>query len=120
MRVMAADPDAVDSVVEATARRVVALLRLAPVGVGLVDAAVVAQHLGVSRGWVYRPADELGAVRLGTGRRARMRFDLARAVEAAASLGEPVARPRHALGALPAARPTPPTDIEPLRARHRW
>jgi hypothetical protein len=95
-------------------------LRRAPVGVGLVDAAVVAEHLDVSRGWVYRHADALGAVRLGTGRRARMRFDLARAVEAAASLGEPVTRPGHALRALPAPRPSPPADIEPLRARHRW
>jgi hypothetical protein len=65
MRMMAAEPDAVDPIVEATARRVVELLRLTPVGVGLVDAAVVADHLGVSRGWVYRHADALGAVRLG-------------------------------------------------------
>jgi hypothetical protein len=117
---MASDSEAVDPIVEATARRVVELLRLAPVGVGLVDAAVVAERLGVSRGWVYRHADALGAVRLGTGPRARMRFDLARAVEAAASLGEPVARPSRALRALPARLPSPSTDIEPLRARHRW
>jgi hypothetical protein len=120
MRMMAPEPDAVDPIVEATARRVVELLRLAPVGVGFVNAAVVAERLGVSRGWVYRHADALGAVRLGTGRRARMRFDLARAVEAAASLGEPVARPSQALRALPGPRPSPPADIQPLRARHRW
>lgn len=43
----------------------------------LVNAAVVAAHLGVSRGWVYENAPKLGARRLGTGPRARLRFSLA-------------------------------------------
>lgn len=43
----------------------------------LVDAAVVASHLGVSRDYVYEHALELGAVRLGAGPRARLRFRLA-------------------------------------------
>jgi hypothetical protein len=42
-----------------------------------VDASVVALRLGVSRGFVYEHADELGARRLGSGPRARLRFDLA-------------------------------------------
>jgi hypothetical protein len=42
----------------------------------LVDAACVAEHLGVSRGFVYAHAVELGARRLGSGPRARLRFDL--------------------------------------------
>ncbi len=42
----------------------------------LVDAAVVASELGVSRRWVYENADELGAVRLGDGVRGRLRFNL--------------------------------------------
>lgn len=41
----------------------------------LVDAATLAQILGVSRATVYAKAEELGAVRLGTGKRARLRFD---------------------------------------------
>jgi hypothetical protein len=41
----------------------------------LVDAAAVAQMLGVTRGWVYEHAGELGAIRLGTGTRPRLRFD---------------------------------------------
>lgn len=41
----------------------------------LVDAATLARILGVSRATVYAKADELGAVRLGTGKRARLRFD---------------------------------------------
>jgi len=43
----------------------------------LVDASVVAAHLGMSRGWVYENAVRLGARRLGYGPRARLRFDLA-------------------------------------------
>jgi hypothetical protein len=43
----------------------------------LVDAASVAEHLGVSRDYVYEHADDLGARRLGSGPRARLRFDLA-------------------------------------------
>jgi hypothetical protein len=41
-----------------------------------VDAATVARLFGVERAWVYAHKDELGALRLGEGRRARLRFDL--------------------------------------------
>jgi hypothetical protein len=44
---------------------------------GLVDAAAVADFLGVERSWVYEHADELGARRLGSGPRARLRFSIA-------------------------------------------
>jgi hypothetical protein len=46
----------------------------------LVDAAAVARLLGVSRATVYAKADELGAIRIGNGKRARLRFDPARIV----------------------------------------
>jgi hypothetical protein len=42
----------------------------------LVDAAAVADYLGVERGWVYAHAAELGARRLGSGPKARLRFSL--------------------------------------------
>ena len=42
----------------------------------LVDAATVAEYLGVDRGWCYEHAAELGARRLGAGPRARLRFSL--------------------------------------------
>ena len=66
--------------VEAVARRVVELIeddvrtprRSAR---GLVDAATAARLLGVSRATVYAKADDLGAIRVGRGRRARLRFD---------------------------------------------
>jgi hypothetical protein len=44
-------------------------------GSQLIDAAAVALMLGVTRGWVYEHATELGAVRLGSGTRPRLRFD---------------------------------------------
>ena len=43
---------------------------------GLVSAAELASALGVSRQTVYGAAAELGGVRVGTGPRARWRFDL--------------------------------------------
>lgn len=44
-------------------------------GAPLLTAAQVARRLNVTRGWVYHHADELGALRLGDGPRARLRFD---------------------------------------------
>jgi hypothetical protein len=41
----------------------------------LVDAATLAQQLGVSRTIIYEHARELGAVRIVTGERGRLRFD---------------------------------------------
>jgi hypothetical protein len=41
----------------------------------LVDAATLAVELGVSRDFVYEHAAELGALRLGSGPKARLRFD---------------------------------------------
>jgi hypothetical protein len=45
----------------------------------------VAAQFGVSRTWVYQHADELGAVRLGTGPRARLQLDAYRVATAIAS-----------------------------------
>ena len=45
---------------------------------GLADAAEVARRLRVHENWVYAHADELGAIRLGDGEKARLRFDLER------------------------------------------
>lgn len=41
----------------------------------LLSAAQVAERWGVDRSWVYRHAEQLGAIRLGTGTRPRLRFD---------------------------------------------
>jgi len=42
----------------------------------LVSPAELADWLNVDRGYVYEHASELGALRLGTGPKARLRFDL--------------------------------------------
>lgn len=47
-----------------------------------VDAATLATHLGVTRGFIYEHAQQLGGVRLGNGPRPRLRFDLRHALEA--------------------------------------
>ena len=67
-----------DETVESIARRVVQLLRteLDDSAVRrLVSASVIAERFDVSRQWVYENANRLGAVRLGTGARPRLRFD---------------------------------------------
>jgi hypothetical protein len=69
--------------VEAIARRTAELLRNdRPATFALVDARELADQLGVSVDYVYGHATQLGAIRLGDGRRARIRFDLAVAREA--------------------------------------
>jgi hypothetical protein len=70
--------------VQAIAPRVVELLRDQPTAPTprLLDAAQVADMLGLSRDAVYVRADELGAVRLGDGKRPRLRFDPAKVAAA--------------------------------------
>ena len=52
----------------------------------LVTAAEVARWCGVERSWVYAHAEELGARKIGTGERPRLRFDLAEVSERIAAL----------------------------------
>lgn len=99
---------AFDALVEATARRVVELLREQDgLALGrLVDAATVARELGISRDTVYANANQLGAIRLGDGPRPRLRFDLARARAglAACSPGQRSAGPQNGNGKRKARR----------------
>src|SRR6478609_2341475 len=64
--------------IEAVASRVVEMLRSQSVDTDreLVDVAEAARRFGVSRDWVYGNADQLGAIRLGDGPKARLRFDV--------------------------------------------
>jgi len=82
--------------IEAIARRVVELLdrRGLAGGSELVDAAELARRLGIERSWVYTHAIELGAVKLGSGRKPRLRFD-----------PQIAARVLHRIGEVPAADP---------------
>lgn len=82
--------------IEAIARRVVELLERQAQAEKpeLVDAAELARRLGIERSWVYTHAIELGAVKLGSGRKPRLRFD-----------PEIAARVLHRSGEGPAADP---------------
>jgi DNA-binding IclR family transcriptional regulator len=91
---------------EVVAARVVELLDRQERGSarGLASAAEVAEQLGVHKSWVYAHADELEAIRLGEGEKARLRFDperVARAVGATPSErgGRRAGRRRHGLPA---------------------
>lgn len=79
----------------------------------LVTAAKLAELLGVRREYIYANADRLGAVRLGTGPRARLRFDPAGAVARHAELREPggAAEPVRTVVRLSA-----PAEFPPIRA----
>lgn len=73
------DPATIDAIAE----RVVELLHdQGAAGDELVDAAEIARRFGVSRDYVYERAQDFGAVRLGDGPKARLRFDPDRVAEA--------------------------------------
>jgi hypothetical protein len=54
----------------------------------LVDAAELARRFGIERSWVYSHAIELGAVKLGSGGKPRLRFDPQIAVRVLRRVGE--------------------------------
>src|SRR3954451_22951266 len=87
----ALDPDDI----QALARRVAELLRASTSATEpLVDAAELARILGVDRDWVYARAGRLGAVRLGDGPKARLRFDIERVRATLAPVGPGKPPPR--------------------------
>lgn len=103
-RLSASDPAFVDAV----ARRVVDLLReegeLPLEGPRLVTVAQVRDEFGVSADWLYANADVLGAIRLGSGPRARLRFDRTTIAERIAKLASDGRRGRPARGGRKRAR----------------
>ena len=69
-------PDDVQAMADAIAHKVAELVATRSTTFGFVDARELAEELGVSIDYVYAHATELGAVRLGSGPKARLRFDL--------------------------------------------
>jgi hypothetical protein len=69
----------------ALAQEVARLLRADTTGTNVLTADQVARRFNVARSWVYTHADELGAIRLGTGSRPRLRFDPAVVAQALAA-----------------------------------
>jgi hypothetical protein len=77
----------VEAIAEATARKLAEFVGERGKTFGLVGPRELAEGLGVSLDYVYVHATELGAMRLGSGPKARIRFDLdstRRALEARA------------------------------------
>jgi hypothetical protein len=77
----------VEAIAEATARKLAEFVGDRGKTFGLVGPRELAEGLGVSLDYVYAHATELGAMRLGSGPKARIRFDLdgaRRALEARA------------------------------------
>jgi hypothetical protein len=87
--------------IDAIAQRVVVLMREQPSPqVRLVDAATLAERLGVERDWVYAHAKELHGVRLG-GPRGRLRFDMSRVLRSLGDEGVPAGTPPRRRSAWP-------------------
>ena len=97
---MSADPsgEADPGFVDAVARRVVELLReegaVSRERPRLLTVAAVSQEFGVSTGWVYANAGRLGAIRLGSGPRARLLFDRATIADRIAKVASNASRER--------------------------
>lgn len=94
--------------IEAIAVRVAELLRQPAVSLMTVDE--VAEMLRVRPEWVYEHADELGAYRLGSGERGRLRFDRQRVL---AAMERPAAR-RQRRPSPPRRRPSRAPDLLPV------
>lgn len=107
--------------VEAIAERVVELLDGRPVASQLVSAAELSRRLGLSRSTVYEKADELGAIRIGRGPRARLRFDADLVAERLGGSGPVVdASPRPppaAVGRRRARSRSPRSGLLPIRGQ---
>ncbi len=74
---MTLDHEDIDAIAERAAHRVVQLLEQpAPGAYQLLDPKELARALNVSLDYVYAHAADLGAMRLGDGPKARLRFDL--------------------------------------------
>jgi len=78
----------------------------------LVDPATLAAELGVSRDFVYAHAGELGALRLGNGPKARLRFDPVAARAALARYSSEKSQPQNA-------RAGAESERQPTRRRRR-
>jgi hypothetical protein len=119
------DDDALDRLADRIADRLAARLGvLTPADAPpepLVDAAEIARLHGKTRSWVYEHAGELGAVRLGSGRRPRLGFSPARVAAVLEKVDEPapvklpqIARPRRGRRAR---TDRTPSGVELLRVR---
>lgn len=101
-----------ERVAERVLERLSELLEDRPGDDQLITAAEVAHRYGVSREWAYEHADDLGAIRLGDGPKARLRFDPATVADRLAARPHPVTKPEP-----PKARPRKTSGAELLPIR---
>lgn len=88
-------PEQLDQLAALIADRVVEQLQSDSTEAGrLIDAAEIARRFSVSRDYVYEHADDLGAVRLGSGPKARLRFSSTKVAEALGSSTESESQPK--------------------------
>jgi hypothetical protein len=81
----------------------------------------LAAHLKLNPAWIYEHADELGAIRTGTGPKARIRFDLHTATQALKTHQRPVPTSAAPPRRKPTPRPAPyPADTPLLEARNPY
>jgi hypothetical protein len=71
------EPDDIEAIADGVAERLAERDRLRA-NIGFATAAEVAELYGVTTSWVYANKKRLGAVKLGDGPKARLRFDLER------------------------------------------
>jgi hypothetical protein len=88
----------VEAIATATAERLAEIVTAPSATFALVDARQLARDLDVSLDYVYSHASELGAMRLGSGPKARIRFDRDHARQAL----EARVRPRNSKRSAPA------------------
>jgi hypothetical protein len=94
----------VAAIAEATAERIAAMVG-APGTFALVDARRLARDLGVSIDYVHAHATELGAMRLGSGPKARIRFRSRPRAPGCRGQGRAVQRQTQEIASVPASDP---------------
>jgi hypothetical protein len=113
------DPDTVEAIARRVGDLLAQRLNYGPAAPRrLLTAAEVSEWWGVERSWVYGHADELGAIRLGTGRRPRLRFDpelVAGRLAARATKRRRPARGRWRNARRSPRTPADPVDLLPLK-----
>lgn len=117
--------ETIDALAEQVAERVAERLREDGIAATLVSAAEVARRFGVSRDYVYDHASELGAVRLGDGGRAPLRFDPQAVADRLAAAASPPSSEEHKTKRTRRRKPASRVPLLPVRegddppTRHR-
>jgi hypothetical protein len=114
---MRLDPADIDAIAELVVERL-AEREMRPARIGLATASEVAERYGVSPSWVYANKRRLGAVLLGDGPKARLRFDLERVAQALGRRVDGASEPPRRRPGRPRKMGLPP-GVELIQARGR-